>query len=556
MGLADEALLKTGVKKAGKLVRTEQAQLEFQPSGSKTPIAWDLIQWVERDSAVPPPLRAPRVMVVRLFDRQKITGDLRMLDKDKAVLRTSWSDELAVPRNLIQGIEHLPGLLTFHVDDFSKGFESWKVTGQPELRKSKPAESRQEAILFKQDQMVEYKPRKDLAAGIFGINFSQERELASGKWLVELAFDSKPAKSTVGIQVAGNQKNYPLTTSVLDGVFRPVEQSLGWHRLTVHFTKTSISAAIDDRLIWYSQEKGPAGTLQSVRLRCIGQDDQEVSGSVAFADLALSRLLGPKRKPIGDPDVDEVWLTSGDQLFGHSLAADQKGVTLKDRFGKQEYLWGEIRGIYPKETTVNPQTSEGEQVRLWLRPGGGREFDELSGVLTSFDDKQLTLDHPHLGKLKIDQNNVVRLARLFVGRRIEIDNKAHHLGDPGQRQALLRPVKAEGGSLQESFKLERLPVSCDLLVTVLNLQGPVDGIEDALKRGELRSEVVLNGQLIDYLNRHVDKAQKDVRVLTIRLSREVLKIGDNELIIRQTPERDGGRCRSVGIQSLAVELRE
>jgi hypothetical protein len=296
--------------------------------------------------------------------------------------------------------------------------------------------------------------------------------------------------------------------------------------------------------------------LQSIKLRCVGQDEQEVSGSVAFADLALSRLIDPKRKPVGDPDVDGVWMISGDQVFGHSLSADQNGVTLKNRFGKQGYLWGEVRGVYPMEAAVNPQSSEGEHVRLWLQPGAGREFDELSGVLSGFDDKQLTLDHPHLGKLKINQNFVVRIARLFLGRRIEIDNKSHHLGDPGQLHTPLRPARAEGRSLQESFRLEQLPASGDLLVSVLNLQGPGDGIADALKRGELRTEVVLNGQVIDYLNQHVDKAQKDARVVRLSLPREILKIGDNRLIIRQTPERDGDRCRSVGIQSLAVELRE
>jgi hypothetical protein len=267
-------------------------------------------------------------------------------------------------------------------------------------------------------------------------------------------------------------------------------------------------------------------------------------------------LIDPKKKSVGDPDVDEVWMTSGDQVFGHSLSADQNGVTLKNRFGKQGYLWGEVRGIYPKEAAVNPQSSDGEHVRLWLQPGGGHGFDEISGVLSGFDNKLLTLDHPHLGKLKINQNFVVRLARLFVGRRIEIDNKSHHLGDPGQLQTSLRPARAQGRSLQELFKLEQLPVSGDLLVSVLNLQGPGDGIADALKRGEFRTEVVLNGQVIDYLNQHVDKAQKDARVVRLSLPREVLKIGDNRLIIRQTPERDGDRCRSVGIQSLAVELRE
>src|SRR5229473_5224870 len=80
--LGDEALLKTGVKKAGKLVWTEQAHLEFRPQASKTPIAWDLIQWVNRDSSAPPPFRAPRVMVVHLFDHQKITGEIRIMDKD------------------------------------------------------------------------------------------------------------------------------------------------------------------------------------------------------------------------------------------------------------------------------------------------------------------------------------------------------------------------------------------------------------------------------------------------------------------------------------------
>jgi hypothetical protein len=182
------------------------------------------------------------------------------------------------------------------------------------------------------------------------------------------------------------------------------------------------------------------------------------------------------------------------------------------------------------------------------------EPDLLEGVLQALDERRLTLRHPLLGKLEIERDKLQSVQRLFHGRRVELDTGIHHLGDRDRHVAELEPARAEGPNLRLPFRLDAVPAEARVVVQVVHLKGPGDGLAAALERGERRTEVVVNGQRVDYLNRHVGRASPTPLFLRIVLPRRVLQTGDNVLEIRQTPDLATERHESCGILGVALEL--
>ncbi len=206
-----------------------------------------------------------------------------------------------------------------------------------------------------------------------------------------------------------------------------------------------------------------------------------------------------------------------------------------------------MHGLALRTVASTPHRTEGEHVRLRV------DNDEVEGVLRGLDEHRLTLLHA-AGELVIPRERVRRLQGTFHGRRLELDDGLHHLG----RETLpaLAVPRPEGLSLRLRFVLDVVPQETHLVVVVAHLKGPADGkaVEDALERGVLRTEVLLNDRVVDYLNRQAGRASAEPRRLSLDLPRRLLKVGENVLDIRQTLDGETGRYADCLISGVVVEI--
>jgi hypothetical protein len=262
----------------------------------------------------------------------------------------------------------------------------------------------------------------------------------------------------------------------------------------------------------------------------------------------------PLPHQLADPSQDELWLRSGDQILGIVLQADRRIIRLKARSRTRTWAWGDVRGIYLRQQPFVPQTTEGEHVSAWVDTGAGPLPDRLTGTVRDLDERRLTLRDPVLGDLVIDRGRVRRLRWTFHGQRIELDRGPRHLGPAGKMTTGLHPARAEGSSLSWKFRLARVPTGARLRLDVIQLKGFEDDIARQLHLGELRTEVVVNGEVVDYLNRHVRRASRLAQPLTIQLPPRVLRAGNNVLRVRLTPERKTNHYESCGIANLVIEI--
>jgi hypothetical protein len=553
--LADDALLMDGRTVHGHLALTGAGRLSFAPTGQNSPIPFEQIGAVRSTIPAPAPWRVPAVQRFALTDGQSLTGEFLGLDAQNVSLRTAWADRLTIPRRAVLAVTHPLGFVPIFTEDFEAELKAWNLTGTPALSNAHQTSGQHSLRLSRAGQAAEYVLASALEAGRVGVNFYEAGAPAGAHWVIETEFQGATVPRQVRGLIAGEAEGYQVEVPEGPGAGDRVPRTPGWHRFSMYFSAASLLVTVDEAVLWYSRRHGPGGPLRKVRLACIALPSGGAArGEVLFDDFGVARAVDRLLHRFEEPGRDELWLLHGDQLFGDIVQADRRAIHLRGSFGLRTFAWSEVRGIFLRRPTPAPQTTDGEHVRLWLHSGYGSDFDELEGTLQALDERRLKLHHPVLGELTIDRGRLRELRRLFHGRRIELDDNSHHLGQPGKLVMQLQPPQGEGLTLRRTFRLEEVPHAVCLVLHVVHLRGPGDGIGAALERGEQRTEVVLNGKVVDYLNRHVERATHQPRRLSLPLSPDALRVGENALELRLTPDRESGRYEHCGISGLRVEM--
>ncbi len=428
--------------------------------------------------------------------------------------------------------------MTICDEDFEKGLKDWKLVGSPKISDREFTSGGHSLVLESPGQSAAFVLAKPLEVGSAGINFHLPSTVAGARWQLEAEFQTSSGPKIVRVLLAGTAQTQVVEAPSPRDEGTGVATAAGWHRLALEFGTDSLLVTVDDAVLWYSRQKGPGGPLREVRLTCIA-DAGPVRGSVAFDEFTLLGAIPVRKRSDENADQDEAWLASGDQLFGKLTRLDRGGFELEGRLGQHRFSWAEARGVFPQHPAAAPATSEGAHVRIWLRPAAGNEPDELEGVLRSLDDRQAILRHPALGDLTIDRARLRRLQPLFHGRRIELDNGTHHLGEKGRLVPGARPARAEGPRIEYTFRLADAPAPARLLLTFL----PLDG----------RTEVLVNGSRVADLGKSTDGG-RTTQPVVVPLRRDVLKAGDNLVEVRV--REDAGRRGSCVLAGVRVEITE
>jgi hypothetical protein len=534
---ADEARPRAGRPVAGTL-RLIEGRLRFVAADGSPPLAAADIERVRLD--VPPPPSFPGGFVVRAHfdDGQQITGQLLDLDGEDLHLRTAWTDRLAIPRAALASLTGLPGWRMRFADDFTAGLSNWKAAGKPTLATTPPA-----VVFDAAGSELALTLAEPIGAGRLGVNFTDRHKAHGGRWDFEALFGS----TVLRVTVAG-QSTYAVDLPGIGGEAHTVTPTPGLHRLVVQFTSRSMRVLCDAAVLWYSLEHGPPGPLREVRLQCRPNGTAAPTGSVAFSDFTVEEAVEERPRPGGDATQDEVWLYDGDQWFGKIARADRRGVELHGGFGRRSVGWDRIRGCWFRRSSTPPRSSTGAHVRLEVASGLDPQKDSIEGVLRSWDAREALLEHPLLGELHLPRASVRSLWPLLDGRRIELDNGFHHLGESGRLDARIDPPRAEGLSWRGEFRLDAVPDDARLVLGVV--PPPSAALEGA------GTAVVVNGRRVGYLNGQANGATGRPGQRAIALPRDALRLGANEIELKQTSDPKTGRIGHCGIFGMAVEIPE
>jgi hypothetical protein len=538
VAVEEEAVRPDGRRTSGTLTLDARGRLRFTPKGSDAALPPDEIASIRFRAAVPAANRPCVGVRAILHDGQCIAGQLLSLDDKTLSLRPAWADKIDLPRAAVAAVIQLPGWRTVVEDNFADGGKTWNLTGKPNVDAKNGR-----ITLNEKGQSAAYALATPLDGGRAGIAFVETEATSGGRWTFEAEFGDDKRQRVLRVTVADMGEAYEIDTGGLDGVSRRVVRTAGLHRLLIQFTPRSLRVTVDEQVLWHNLEAGPGGPLRHVRLACNSTD--KIQGAVAFNEFFLACAVDEPQRPAGDAMQDEVWRGDGDQLFGRVLRADARSVEI-DCNGKRTLPWSAVHGVWLRRDAVAPHTTDGAHVRLAVRTCLCPEPDLLDGVATTLDDKALSLKHALLGDLRIERDRLHTLQPLFHGKRIEIDNGFHHLGDPQAFSPLLQPPRAEGTELKRTFTLDALPDDARLVLSVMQLKG--------VKETAARVSVYLNGERLEDLNRLVDKAVSEPRRLTLPLAKERLRKGENVLEFKLTPSSETRRVEPCGLFGLALEV--
>lgn len=419
VGRAEEGVLRNGERVPGELSSDGEGRLLFRRLGQAAPVPLNDMDQIRFPSQRLPPLRVGAGFRVVLRGDQHLTGELLGIDSDKVRLRTAWGDNLSIPRAAVVAVRHVPGFVTLFVDDFENDLNSWRLTGKPVLTTKQHTSGQRCLYLNSPTQAAEYTLSTSLVAGRAGINVYDSVQAQELAWQMEAQFAGSTGWPTVRVRLDPRTDRYTAEVVGTAATTGRLPRKDGWQRLAMEFSSDRLVLSLDDDILVSCRQPRSGGALRNVRLCCTQHASSPRGNAEAlFDDFSLALAVPELPHPKGDPEQDEIWLLSGDQLFGHVLDGTAATIQLRGSFGSRVLRWSEVRAIYFRQAGTSVPKPAGKRVRVWLRPGIGLEPDVVEGTVRRLDAHHLGLRHAVLGDLEIDRK---RLHRLFWPSERRID---------------------------------------------------------------------------------------------------------------------------------------
>ncbi len=550
----------------GTLAGDSPTELRFVPEGGESPFALTAGCVVTFDATSPPPAGATTPpFLIDLGLGQRLSGRLGQVGPAEVLLEDGPDRRpVHLIRSGVRALRQRPG----EVLVFQDGFESldvshWKIGGDPGLV-GEPKLSGEHALrLPAGGSSMTYRVADPVESGRLEVAFHDDGRVHPGqRWFIDMKFRGPSGDDWARALLGWDEPTLAVQTSPAGPALsvQRLVRGHGWHRLRVEFASERTDLTVDGLALAHGH--APPGPLLEIRLasESLGPAGDPPEGLAAFVDdLRLARVVEDARGLASDPDQDEVRLVGGDQLFGTLHQADAAGVHLSVVGRETTFPWTEVAAIRFRRSSAPSREVRG----LWARwewsatPGvDPHDLDAVEGALSQIGPESFLVETPDAGTLSIPRTRLRRLVVLGrMGRRV-LDGSAHHLGNNVVRD--LDPPEPEGRRLELTFPLDEPPTGpTHLAVDAVQVAGEAEPLEfaAAVKDGELRTTVKVNGQAIDYLNRHITSQNEVPERLRLTIPPGVLVKGANRVEFEGVGRKvDPVDLDDIGIVGVALEV--
>lgn len=540
---------------------------QFEPNGAMAALDWPQLAAIDFPIGPDAPDRtsAPSPFRILLGGKNALSGTLVGIDRNLLRFRPASADSAAEPIAIARGglvavLQRL-GQARVLVETFETLDPGrWRVEGQVETVDETGAPADMAVRLRAGGAGLSHELAEPISSGRIELAFRHDQIEATGhKALVEFVFAGLNGPETIGAEV-GWGEDYPkaISRGGPSLVVQPLIVTPGWHRLAIRFRGDRTLLSIDgDEL---AAGAGPGGPLVGIRIRTATIGKAAGPNDLAFRvdDLAIIRLFEPSGSNETDPTQDEVRLVEGDQVWGRLSSADAEGPTLDVEGRAIPFSWSEVAGLYLRRAAMQSSTISGTLARVeWAADAHQDEPDRLEGAIASWTADRLELDSPFVGRIAIPTTRLRRVTPMGTGSLLVLDAHSHHLGD--QAVPELDPVLPEADRLDLDFKLDQVPSTpLALRMDVLDVEGDYEGgrSAEAIRKGELVTEVILNGHLLGTLNSQIRTTNKIPETIELEIPAGLIKQQENRLSIVQKGRADEPTFRDdLGILGIALRWR-
>ena len=550
-----------GAEAAGRLRLDPGAGFLFDAEGGGTsrPASGAVVEFsrtTSRGATVPP------MFQVSMGRSGRISGALQAVAEGTVKLAVPWRvGPIVARRPGARSVEQRRGEAQVLADDFDVLGPAWSALGQP---RAVVEAGESAAFLPGGGSSIERRFDEPITAGRVDLTFHDDGKVHAGRsWSLVLAFRAPGGPAVVRVLLGWAEESMAVESP--DGpalVVQRLARSEGWRRLAVRFDARRTEIAVDGEDLAHG--RGVEGPLESIRIAVEGEGqgggDEGPDGLIGAIRVVRFATL-PSGLEI-DPTQDEARLVVGDQLFGTILRGDRDRVAMIVDDRPTVVEWRDLAGIHFRRDPAAGDPIAGALARVEWDAGAepGREPDFAEGAVVELSETSLTLETSYAGTLAIPRERLVRLEVLEPGLRLVIDPCSHHLGDEiSVSSPALDPPMHEGGVLERSFVVpEDAPAvgPAAIVLDVVGVVGEATGLmfSDMVRRGELRTHVLVDGERIDYVNRYIDDANETPRRIRIPVP-DGLTPGRHVLRLEQTGDaRDPTAFDDLGVLAAAVEF--
>lgn len=550
----------------GRVVGDAKAGFRFAPISGEPAVSLEAAGIVTFDG---PPADAntgyPPMRVLMGVDQQ-LSGRLGSVDDRSIRLEDSTGGKaVVVSRGGAVALTQRPGEALV----LQEGFEAldparWSVVGEPELVDGPRLVGSKSLAVPAGGSAATCRLAEPVTSGRLELAFHDPGQSAAGQqWFIDLLFRGPAGDESVRMVLdAGEESLAVLSTGQHALAVQRLARRPGWHRLGVRFGPEVEMAVDGDEL---ARGRGRGGPLVEIRLanQLVGNAEPPKGLAVHFDDLRLVRLAEAVGGLEVAPQVDDVRLVDGDQVFGRLRSADADAVSLMVDGRDVTLPWTEVASLRFRRPLETSRAVEGLLVRLEWRSSPGndpRDLDQVEGALLAVGDAAFTLATPFAGDLEIPRDRLRRLKVIGNGRRVVIDPSRYHLGNEASKEPLmLDPPWPEGGILERAFTLDAIPqgAAASLVLDVEQVVGEANSLafSDLVRKGEIRTNVSINGKPFDYLNRYITTKNETPDRIRLPIPAGLLRPGENKIRFDQVGKAlDPDELDDLGILGIAVEF--
>ena len=528
----------------------------FLPDADGPPLSLDRIARIVMEPMAP--LLEPAPMLLELGFDEQVSGRLVAIDAEAIRLEPSGGiGAIRVDRRGALALRQRPGMAIVADETIGPPDPSrWTFEGGAALGDSGP-DHPGVVRLEGERAKARYRLPEAVESGLLELSFRwEEARVAGRRWWLELRFDGAAGVETVRV-VLGMADPFPSIESSggPDLVVQPLVLEPGWHRLSARFEADRTLLAIDGDVL--GRGDGVSGPLSGVALVAEGTANADRAGaSVALIDaLKIVRTFEPTTATEVDPSQDEIRLAAGDQIWGIVLGADRDRIRLEVLERPIELPWSRVAGVAFRRTPEAGAMVEGPLVRVSWQ-GGAPEMapERLEGALAGIDAEVVRIATAYAGVVAVPRSRITEIAIQGRGLRLVLDPHRRHLGD--QLMPELDPPLPDGDHHHVAFRLVAVPEGpAALVLDAEQVESALEGrFADDIERGDLRTNVVLNDEPVDFLNRFVaDVSGAPIR-LRVPIPEGLLREGENVLDFEQTGmAEDPGNRDDLGLLRVALE---
>jgi hypothetical protein len=191
-----------------------------------------------------------------------------------------------------------------------------------------------------------------------------------------------------------------------------------------------------------------------------------------------------------------------------------------------------------------------------------QSMDVLHGAISGVNESGLELQHPLVGSMKIDWNQIRRITPVLRGTSFPIEQRPRHVGN--QLRDDFQHPEPEGPQLRFDFNLPSQPTGpCMLGLKLIDLEPA--GTETLrasptlkeLREGNLATLVFLNGKSLGSLNDRISvwSTSTDPQQVRVPIDTKMLQVGMNFVELKQSPaRRDATRFDDFELLSLTLDV--